>query len=128
MAGRLITFTPARLFWRDASGVKLRKEVRDRSEITTTDYFDASTPLSTGGFIYLNEKLDFFPHSEGYVKVIPGGNYYEFQYVYNYKDHLGNVRLSYSGLDLNGAIDPNTEILKERNYYPFGLEHKGYNN
>jgi len=41
---------------------------------------------------------------------------------------LGNVRLSYSDADLNGAIDPNTEILSESNYYPFGLIQKGYNN
>ncbi len=43
-------------------------------------------------------------------------------------DHLGNIRLSYSDADLNGAIDPNTEILSESNYYPFGLIQKGYNN
>lgn len=29
---------------------------------------------------------------------------------------------------MNGAIDPNTEILSENNYYPGGLLHKGYNN
>jgi RHS repeat-associated protein len=44
------------------------------------------------------------------------------------KDHLGNIRLSYSDADLNGSIDPNTEIIEENNYYPFGLKHKGYNN
>ncbi|MBL4662988.1 MAG: hypothetical protein JKY22_05425 [Flavobacteriaceae bacterium] len=38
------------------------------------------------------------------------------------------MRLSYADLDLNGSIDPNTEILQERNNYPFGLEHRGYNN
>jgi RHS repeat-associated protein len=42
-------------------------------------------------------------------------------------DHLGNIRLSYSDLDLNGSIDPNTEILDEKNYYPFGGQHAGYN-
>ncbi|WP_164905207.1 RHS repeat domain-containing protein [Aequorivita ciconiae] len=115
----MITFMPARLFWRDVLGVKLRKEVRDRSEISTTDYLD--------GFIYLNEKLDFFPHSEGYVKVIPVGNYYSFQYVFQYKDHLGNIRLSYSDIDGDGTINAATEIVQENNYYPFGLEHKGYN-
>lgn len=44
------------------------------------------------------------------------------------RDHLGNVRLYCSDTDDNGAIDPGTEILDEKNYYPFGLEHKGYNN
>ncbi len=51
-----------------------------------------------------------------------------FDYVYQYKDIWNNVRLSYSDLDGNGSINPNTEILREQNYYPGGLEHKGYNN
>jgi RHS repeat-associated protein len=42
-------------------------------------------------------------------------------------DHLGNVRLSYSDANNNGKIEASSEILKERNYYPLGLEHKGYN-
>src|SRR5690606_22418430 len=44
-----------------------------------------------------------------------------------YKDHLGNVRLSYADINGNGTIEPATEILEENNYYPFGLKHKGYN-
>ena len=47
-------------------------------------------------------------------------------YVYQYKDHLGNVRLSYSDANKNNAIESN-EIIEETNYYPFGLAHKGYN-
>jgi RHS repeat-associated protein len=46
-----------------------------------------------------------------------------FGYIYNYTDHLGNVRVSY-------AKNPTTnklEILEENNYYPFGLKHQGYN-
>ena len=49
-------------------------------------------------------------------------------YVYQFKDHLGNIRLSYSDSDGNGDIDAATEIIEENNYYPFGLKHKGYNN
>jgi RHS repeat-associated protein len=87
---------------------------------TITDYLQ-------GGFQYsaLNSKtftLDFFPTAEGYVQ--PSGSSYE--YVYQYKDHLGNVRLSYSDKDNNGIAN-NTEIIAENNYYPFGLAHKGYN-
>jgi RHS repeat-associated protein len=51
-----------------------------------------------------------------------------FNDVYPYKDHLGNVRLSYGDSDSNGSIDANTEIISEKNYYPFGLTHSGYNN
>ncbi|NGX85391.1 RHS repeat-associated core domain-containing protein, partial [Aequorivita sp. KMM 9714] len=47
---------------------------------------------------------------------------------FQYKDHLGNIRLSYQDADLNGSIDPTTEIIEEKNYYPFGLLQKGYNN
>jgi len=42
------------------------------------------------------------------------------KYVYQYKDHLGNIRLSYSDNVLkNGTIAQN-EIIEENNYYPFG--------
>ena len=41
---------------------------------------------------------------------------------------LGNIRLSYSDADGNGSINTSTEIIEEKNYYPFGLSHRGYNN
>ncbi len=81
-----------------------------------------------GNYIYekesTTESLQFFSHPEGYVEK-NGSN---FNYVYQYKDHLGNVRLSYADTDNNGIIDANSEIISEKNYYPFGLKHKGYNN
>ncbi|HRE77742.1 MAG TPA: RHS repeat-associated core domain-containing protein [Flavobacterium sp.] len=46
-----------------------------------------------------------------------------FNYIYNYTDHLGNVRLSYTK---DPAINVLT-ILEENNYYPFGLKHRNYN-
>lgn len=51
-----------------------------------------------------------------------------FEYVYQYKDHLGNIRLSYTDVNGDGVITASTEIIEEKNYYPFGLQHKGYNN
>ena len=96
----------------DASGVKLRKVVTDGATVTTTDYL--------GGFQYVNNSLQFFPTAEGYVNVTGGTT---FNYVYNYTDHLGNVRLSYQK-EANGTL----KVLEENNYYPFGLKHKGYNN
>ena len=48
--------------------------------------------------------------------------------MYQFKDHLGNIRLSYSDTDGDGEISASSEILEENNYYPFGLKHKGYNN
>jgi hypothetical protein len=103
-----------------------------------------------GKYIYSNNetagtmKLEFFSHPEGYIEPvantfkskkrfrfgIDGGGtttYSSYNYVFQYKDHLGNVRLSYSDTDLNGAVDQ-SEIIEESNYYPFGLKQKGYSN
>jgi len=108
----------------DAIGTKLRKVVNDNGSITTTDY--------AGNYVYENNDLQFFSHAEGYVKAIISQakvypqQYASFDYVYQYKDHLGNVRLSYSDSDNNGTISQ-SEIIEENNYYPFGLKHKGYN-
>lgn len=74
------------------------------------------------GFQYHKRELNFFPHAEGYVSVVEG----RFKYVFNYTDHLGNIRLSYS--DANGDNNiQQEEILEESNYYPFGLKHTAYN-
>ncbi|MDO5614808.1 MAG: RHS repeat-associated core domain-containing protein [Cruoricaptor ignavus] len=71
--------------------------------------------------------MQFFPTAEGYLKNNPYGfepkpEIVRPSYVYNYLDHLGNVRLNYYR---NSTNIP--EILEENNYYPFGLVHKGYN-
>jgi len=61
--------------------------------------------------------LEFFPTAEGYY------DYVGKKYVYQYKDHLGNIRLSYAKNPATQVL----EIIEENNYYPFGLKHKGYN-
>jgi RHS repeat-associated protein len=61
--------------------------------------------------------LKFVPTAEGYY------NFENNKYIYNYIDHLGNVRLSYMK-NVNGS---GTEIIEENNYYPFGLKHEGVN-
>ncbi|WP_374173550.1 DUF6443 domain-containing protein [Flavobacterium tructae] len=94
----------------DAVGVKQRKVVNG----ITTDY--------ANGFQYENNELKFFPHSEGYVSNNKG----IYSYIYNYKDHLGNIRVSYGDANSNGTIE-SSEIIEENNYYPFGLKHGGYN-
>ena len=86
---------------------------------TTTDYL-------TGGFQYSNSFLQFFPHAEGYVTNVLTSTdcptcrfkpFYSLNYVFNYTDHLGNVRVSYA--QESGAL----KILEENSYYPFGLKH-----
>ncbi|NAS31783.1 hypothetical protein GTQ40_12420 [Flavobacteriaceae bacterium R38] len=100
----------------DAAGVKIKKIVNNTavSSLTTTEY--------AGNYIYENDLLQFFNTAEGYIE--PNGSSYD--YIYQYKDHLGNIRLSYSDTDGNGSVNT-SEIKEENNYYPFGLKHKGYN-
>ncbi|NER12848.1 RHS repeat-associated core domain-containing protein [Leptobacterium flavescens] len=102
----------------DAAGVKIKKIVTNNavSSVTTTEY--------AGNYIYENDDLKFFNTAEGYIDV-NGSNY---EYVYQYKDHLGNIRLAYSDDNNDGVISAQAEIREENNYYPFGLKHKGYNN
>jgi RHS repeat-associated protein len=102
----------------DALGQK-QKKVVTTSYDTTTDYL--------GGYQYKNEVLQFVPTAEGYVTVVKADvntpYRYLFEYVYNYTDHLGNIRLSYSE-------EPSTHVLKileQNHYYPFGLKHNNYN-
>ncbi len=100
-------------YFYDATGVKLKKVVSNGG--TTTEY--------AGNYVYEGSSLKFFNHPEGYIDASGSG----YEYVYQYKDHLGNVRLSYQDSDSDGIAE-SSEILEENNYYPFGLKHKGYNN
>ncbi|WP_170148758.1 DUF6443 domain-containing protein [Flavobacterium endophyticum] len=101
-----------------ADGRKVRKDA---------PYLDSGAPGGIGkmtmdylnGFHYQGTTLKFFPTAEGYVQKTGT----QYSYVYNYTDHLGNIRLSY-------AQDPATNalaILEENHYYPFGLKHTNYN-
>jgi len=99
----------------DATGVKLEKKVVESGKSDAYTYY-------AGNYVYENSSLKFFNHPEGYVDV----NGSSYSYVYQYKDHLGNVRLSYKDSNNNGSVTT-SEILEENNYYPFGLKHKGYN-
>jgi RHS repeat-associated protein len=105
----------------NASGEKLKKEVFESSSITSTDYLSS--------FQYMNGVLQLFQTAEGYVNFVSEGTGNEsegrgwFSYVYNYLDHLGNIRLSY-GFDPKSA---SIKILEENHYYPFGLKHTNYN-
>ncbi|MFM2214173.1 MAG: hypothetical protein RL427_1436 [Bacteroidota bacterium] len=104
----------------DGTGVKVQKKVTKGAVETITNYMD--------GFQYTNSLLSFFPHAEGYVNVTRcegcADKYKSlYDYVFNYMDQVGNVRLSW-------ALDktPNQlKIVEENHYYPFGLKHTHYN-
>jgi RHS repeat-associated protein len=107
----------------NAAGQKLQKVVTTNTpaSVVTTDYL--------GGYQYIKKtasepvELQFFPTAEGYVKNTPVSGTNSYSYVFNYTDHLGNVRLSYTKDATTGSL----KILEESNYYPFGLKHNGYN-
>ena len=61
----------------------------------------------------------------GYVNVVSEA-VPTYNYVYQYKDHLGNNRLSYA--TTTQASQTQLTILEESHYYPFGLKHAPYNN
>lgn len=56
--------------------------------------------------------LQFFPTAEGYY------DYVKDQYIYQYKDHLGNTRISF-GRNSAGV----RELVDNNDYYPFGMNH-----
>ncbi len=98
----------------DATGVNQKKIATEGSSVTT-EY--------AGNYVYKNGNLEFFNHTEGIIEKEADG----YKYVYQFKDHLDNIRLSYKDDNKDGTITQN-EIIQEKNYYPFGLTHKGYNN
>ncbi|WP_265129356.1 RHS repeat-associated core domain-containing protein [Chryseobacterium oranimense] len=102
-----------------ADGVKLRKIYTPGLGPITTDYLDgfqyAAEPDLCIGCPAPIPVLQFVPTSEGYFDFVKN------KYIYNYTDHLGNVRLSYTK-GISGV-----EVIEENNYYPFGLKHSDYN-
>ncbi|PWN58536.1 DUF6443 domain-containing protein [Chryseobacterium viscerum] len=58
--------------------------------------------------------LDFVSTAEGFYSFL------ENRYIYQYKDHLGNTRVSFAK-DSSGAL----EVTDTNNYYAFGMNHVG---
>jgi len=138
-----------------ADGVKVKKLFEDIETNYLGGFQYKSTKPSesgngSGGIIIPdpNEvavmKLRIIPTTEGYFDVLSN------QYIYNYTDHLGNVRLSYSDTSKDGIIQPRQyryrycdpidpsdpwsiincidywkpgEIVEVNDYYPFGMLH-----
>lgn len=114
----------------NAAGEKLKKEYTyfDRSnyyyKTISTDYLNGFQYEGGRDSQFSAVKLKFFPTAEGYVTnnqpiYESGQNLNNISYIYQYKDHLVNARVSYAN---------SYYITEENNYYPFGLKHIGYNN
>lgn len=126
-----------------ADGTKLKKKfsvTADNGQIygASTDYIDGfhygSSDSSdkiweafqdAGGQAYDSESFMEFLNEFSYsnvLKFIPTSEgFYDFEnnkYIYQYKDHLGNVRLSF----LKNSSG-NKEIIDQNDYYPFGMNH-----
>jgi len=126
-----------------ADGTKLRKTYnstgpRGSTKTTNiTDYLD--------GFQYSHSEVtqclwcrtSFAYEERAYAKPLPGGGtpaftldfvitsqgFYSFRenrYIYQYKDQLGNARISFAK-DSTGAL----EVTDKNDYYPLGLNHIG---
>ncbi|MXS72119.1 RHS repeat-associated core domain-containing protein [Flavobacteriaceae bacterium W22] len=109
-----------------ADGVKVKKLFGT----VETHYVDGFQYKSVGSEI----KMVIIPTSEGYYDAQRDA------YFYNFTDHLGNIRLSYSDADGNGLVTGDLvveecfggncssyiipgEIEGISNYYPFGMLH-----
>jgi len=136
-----------------SNGQKVYKKVTNGTAITETNYLSGfQYQNGFGGSSFQNIfSLQFFPTSEGYINADYTSNrdgsrtFNGYSYVYNYTDHLGNVRLSYSDKNKKGSVQFSyqesywdssrgviayrwaSDLVEENNYYPFGLKHKGYN-
>jgi RHS repeat-associated protein len=101
-----------------ADGTKVSKRYIQMGAEKNTEYLDGfqyNNLESFGSTVPTVPTLKFVPTPEGYF------DFEKNKYIYNYIDHLGNVRLSYfnNGMGL--------EVVEENNYYPFGLKHSSYN-
>ncbi|MFY7814262.1 MAG: RHS repeat-associated core domain-containing protein, partial [Chryseobacterium taeanense] len=77
-----------------ADGSKIRKSLNSFVQ-SKTDYLDGFQYLTSGSDVLCvgcpapSPELQFVPTSEGYFDFV------ENKYIYNYVDHLGNVRVGY---------------------------------
>ncbi len=78
--------------------------------IVTAENQQLNTPL--GITTVKTPQLMFFPTAEGFY------DYGKDQYIYQYKDHLGNTRISFAR-NSAGAL----EVTDSNDYYPFGMNH-----
>ena len=100
-----------------ADGTKLQQQYSGDSS-ATHDY--------VGGFFYVQKgssdrQLQHLIHEEG--RALKLGN--RFRYEFDLKDHLGNVRLSFTDKNGNGTLEKG-EVLSAAAYYPFGMKMGGF--
>ncbi|MCY0979413.1 RHS repeat-associated core domain-containing protein, partial [Chryseobacterium sp. CY350] len=132
-------FTKTTFYNYRADGVKVSKSYYQGNSVKSTIYLDGFQYVTSPSTV-LVAGLQFVPTSEGYF------DFEKNLYIYNYTDHLGNIRLSYADSNHDGGILPRDmnsqycedmgdgnmacydvwmpgEVVEVNNYYPFGLMH-----
>ena len=94
---------------------KMEAALLDNPEVTSAKQPDAfelaeKVVVDPGGPVRVVSSPNFFPTAEGFY------DYENSRYIYQYTDHLGNVRLSFTRSQTGSA-----EALSTNDYYPFGL-------
>ncbi|MBK6496874.1 MAG: RHS repeat-associated core domain-containing protein [Saprospiraceae bacterium] len=94
----------------DADGTLLqRKYIKDGVQVSKRDYLR--------GKEYKSDILESVYHSNG--RIIKDGSPYKFEY--HIKDHLGNVRVTFSDDNHDGFV-VGSEIRSRNDYYAYGFE------
>jgi RHS repeat-associated protein len=88
-----------------------RRYLKNNNQVYKRDYISNKE--------YTNNTLESIYHND--VRIIKNGGI--FDYEFNIKDHLGNVRVVFSDLNNNGFISSN-EVMQRNDYYAFGMLHK----
>lgn len=86
-----------------ADGVKIGKSFYQNGVTNYMMYLDGFQYKYNDNNIAGSE-LQFVPTSEGYY------SFADNSYIYNYTDHLGNVRLSYTDTNKDGIIQPRGKL------------------
>jgi RHS repeat-associated protein len=95
----------------DASGARLQQIVlEDGIGVETIDW--------VGGIVYKDDLINYFDMANGRVSRVGAG---ELRFEYYLKDHVGNVRVSFT----KGSDGVTPRILQENHYYPFGMPLRG---
>ena len=103
----------------------------DSTDYSGTAVFTKSYIADTGDILFEGQErvqmLPGFKSGPGalFKATIAPCSAESWHYEYTLKDHLGNTRVLFADLDSNGVIDPETEILDESHYYPFGMRMDG---
>lgn len=100
----------------------------DGAKLRQTTYQTGSAPQTldySTGYLYRNRQLLHLAHEEGRcLRLNASGNnggahgpVHSFRFEYNLRDHLGNLRVSFTDSDQDGK----PEITQEQHYEAYGL-------